>query len=59
MTIDMEHDAEILKNEMVKDKLPAFEEQTLEATNTAITGLEPAMCQFLFLKLVSAQKHCS
>ena len=48
VTIDILHDTETLKNELVEDKPPAFETQTFEATYMLITGEEPAMHQFFY-----------
>ena len=56
VTIDMVHDAKILKNKLAEDEPPStFQYQTLEPTDTPITGEELAMCQFLPFKLVSVQ----
>ena len=48
MKIDMEHDAETLRNDLAKVKVPSFGDQTLEANDTLITGEEPTMHFFLF-----------
>ena len=48
VTIEMKHDPETLKIELEEDKAsPTFEDQTLEANDTIITGEEPAMHQFI------------
>ena len=60
LTIDMIHDAETLKNEVVEDKPPkAFEDQTLETTDTLIAGEKPARCQFLYHLSLCQWKQCS
>ena len=59
VTIYMEHYAEPLKNKLAQDESPELEDQTLKATDKHITGEGQAAYQFLSLKLVLAQKHCS
>ena len=44
--INMVYDAETMKDEVTKDEPPAFEDQTLEATDTLIIGQEPVACHF-------------
>ena len=48
MTVNMVHVAETLKNELVEDEPLRFEDQTFEATDTFITGDEPATYQFFY-----------
>ena len=52
--IDMAKDDETQQNELEEDEPPAFEDQTLLATDTLIRGDEPASDHFfLSFKLVS------
>ena len=43
VTFDKVHNTETLKNELAEDEPPAFEDQSFEATDTLITGDEPAV----------------
>ena len=45
---EVTHDPEALQSEQAQDELPEFGDQTLDASNAFITGVEPAMCQFFY-----------
>ena len=53
----MVHHADTLKNELTGYEPPAFEDRTLEATDTLTIGKEPAMYQFFYLLWLDQSKN--